>query len=44
MFYGISGAPRVVALGHDHQIMKICYKFGSIRQLVSYHRSAVHKI
>lgn len=36
MFYGISGAPRVVALCHDHEIMKMFYKFGSIRQLISY--------
>lgn len=36
MFYGISGAPKVVALCHNHQIMKIFYKFGSIRQLISY--------
>lgn len=37
MFYEISGAPRVVALCHDHQIMKIFYKLGSIRQLISYY-------
>lgn len=36
MFYGISGAPRVVAHSHDHQIMKIFYKFGCIRQLITY--------